>query len=182
MLWEMSLAETVFSKVFQWCDSIYLPCVIREWIVTSLQFSHQLQKKKIPFSIQSRNEIDLASQNCQKFLLRKGLLYRNYQAGVILDTCILHAPRVWGKDVRQGLRKAWPSCLVPPPACFAGSFSAVDVRGSLFKTANKEKKNSPGICSQLPENLPLLTGQSDTYFSALKTGTSVSIQIKRSIY
>lgn len=47
----------------------------------------------MPFSTQSGIEIDLASQNCQKFLLRKGLLYRDYKVGVILDTCILYSGR-----------------------------------------------------------------------------------------
>lgn len=62
----------------------------------------------------------------------------------------IHAAGLWRRNVKKrqkGLRKAWLSCFVPLLASFAVSFSAVGVRSSLLKTANKEKKYSKNMMS-----------------------------------
>lgn len=57
------------------------------------------------FSISARTEINLESLNWQQILLRKGLLYRDYKVGVVLDTCILYSYCRPGKETLRNVRK-----------------------------------------------------------------------------
>lgn len=176
------ISRPVFPYIFQWCDRIYLPRVIREWIVTSLQFSHQLQKKdSIFYTVWNWNWLSISELSKISFTKRFAL-QRLWSRCHPWHRHSVFVPRVCGKAAYRASGKVLerPRRHAPCSSGFlAVSFRAADVRGSLFKTANK-KKNSRRIY-QLPSNLPLLTGQSDTYFPVLKTGTSVSIGIRSSM-
>lgn len=95
----------------------------------------------------------------------------------------IHAAGLCKGSAKERQERSWKGLAVmlcASPGFLAVSFCAVDVRGSLFKTANKKEKNSRRIWYQLPSNLPLLTGQPDN-FPALKTGTSSPFELEANV-
>lgn len=103
-----------------------------------------IAEKRSLFSTQSGIEIDLASQNCQKFLLRKVCFTETIKqvSSLTLAFCILYAV-LWKSSVKERQKgSARPSRHAPgtPSAPSAVSFRAGDVRGSVLQLLTRTRR------------------------------------------